>query len=113
MLFVGDEAPTYACVQRWSKRFRDAIDSPLGSPLASQANFIAQEEQSDQQLDSDSIDEGQAMHKQLNTNANLAESLSNMVRDRMYSSCRSTTVPSRTISINPSDRLHRVRIIDE
>ncbi|CAF4793733.1 unnamed protein product, partial [Rotaria sp. Silwood1] len=46
----GDEAPTYANVQRWSKRFRDAIDSPLGSPLGSQLNFETQESHSDQQL---------------------------------------------------------------
>ena len=69
---LGDEAPTYALVQRWSKRFRDAIDSPLGSPLPSQSNFVHQE---NQQIENESID-GETDHddlSQLNTNAHQSE----------------------------------------
>lgn len=28
--------PSYANIQRWSKRFREAADSPLGTPMTSQ-----------------------------------------------------------------------------
>ncbi|CAF0753177.1 unnamed protein product [Rotaria sp. Silwood1] len=68
----GDEAPTYANVQRWSKRFRDAIDSPLGSPLGSQLNFETQESHSDQQLGNHNMDEdnnNNNIQKLINTNS--------------------------------------------
>jgi len=60
-LFLGNEAPTYANVQRWSKRFRDAIDSPLGS----QSNFEIQ---------------GNQIQKQINTNAKKNESIHSVVK---------------------------------
>ncbi|CAF1978410.1 unnamed protein product [Rotaria magnacalcarata] len=53
----GDEAPNYANVQRWSKRFRDAMDTPLGSPLTSQLNLETQESQSDRQLDNSDLND--------------------------------------------------------
>ncbi|CAF1232627.1 unnamed protein product [Rotaria sp. Silwood1] len=75
----GDEAPTYANVQRWSKRFRDAIDSPLGSPLGSQLNFETQNYQINHQLDGNNINEdnnnnNNQIQKQINANAKKSES---------------------------------------
>ncbi|CAF2541163.1 unnamed protein product [Rotaria sp. Silwood2] len=73
----GNDAPTYANVQRWSKRFRDAIDSPLGSPLGSQLNFETQDYQMNQQLDGNNINEdndNNQIQKQINANAKKSES---------------------------------------
>ena len=62
-VFSGNEAPNYASVQRWSKRFRDAIESPSGS----QSNFEIQESNTN-------------MQKQINTNANnTPKSIHNLV----------------------------------
>ena len=66
----GDQAPTYTNVQRYSKRFRDAIDSSLGIPLSSQSIFETQE---DQQLDRNNISDI-TIQKQINTNANKSKS---------------------------------------
>ncbi|CAM2704498.1 unnamed protein product [Rotaria socialis] len=91
---LGDEAPNYANIQRWSKRFRDAIDSPIGSPLASRSNF---ETQDYQQLDgnntSDDNDASQ-MEKQINANAKKSESTHNT--NRTSNSKRSTTARSKS-----------------
>ncbi|CAF1292642.1 unnamed protein product [Rotaria sordida] len=88
----GDEAPTYANIQRWSKRFRDAIDSPLGSPLGSQLNFQTEDYQ---QLDGNKINEdnnNNQIEKQMNTNAKKSESSHSTVNK----SKRSLTIHSKS-----------------
>ena len=60
-------------MQRWSKRFRDAVDSPLSSRL----NLEIQENQSNQQLNTNLITEdndGNQIQKQINANAKKSES---------------------------------------
>lgn len=76
----GDQAPTYASVQRYSKRFRDAIDSSLGTPLSSQSIFETQE---DQQLDRNNVSDI-TIQKQINTNANKSESKYSIVNTIIY-----------------------------
>lgn len=69
---IGDEAPTYANVQRWSKRFRDAIDSPLASPLGSQVNFETQDYQLNQEINANNLNEENhdyQIQRQINANA--------------------------------------------
>ncbi|CAF1510637.1 unnamed protein product [Rotaria magnacalcarata] len=90
----GDEAPNYANIQRWSKRFRDAIDSPIGSPLTSRSNFETQDyQQFDGNNPSDDNDANQ-MEKQINANAKKSESTHNT--NRTSKSKRSTTARSKS-----------------
>ena len=80
---LGDEAPNYACVQRWSTRFRAAIDSPLASPLSSQVNFQTEEYQFDHYLEKNNDNkhnETNQIHRQINENAKQSKSKNNRVR---------------------------------
>lgn len=67
-------------MQRWSKRFRDSIDSPLGSPLPSQSNLATQDYQ---QLDGNNINndnDSNQMQQQMNANAKKSESTHSTVK---------------------------------
>ena len=79
---LGDEAPNYASVQRWSKRFRDAVDSPLGSPLASQSNFETRDTRSNQELDVEDEQHSSKRQTQINANAKHSESTTSAVSAR-------------------------------